>query len=78
MAAAGDERDVHTRHLKYFLELSGEAEPSLKGPAHIEAWLARLNEERDNLRTTLRWADKTDLEAGLYISGGGDRAKMGV
>jgi predicted ATPase/DNA-binding SARP family transcriptional activator len=66
---ASEEDKVRTRHLKYFLQLTGEAEPSLKGPAQIEVWMARLNEERDNLRTALRWADKTDLEAGLYISG---------
>jgi predicted ATPase/DNA-binding SARP family transcriptional activator len=66
---ASKEDEVHTRHLKYFLRLSGEAEPSLKGPAQIEVWMARLNEERDNLRAALRWADKTDVEAGLYISG---------
>ena len=35
----------------------------------MEEWLTRLNEERHNLRAALRWADKTDLEAGLYISG---------
>jgi predicted ATPase/DNA-binding SARP family transcriptional activator len=66
---ASEEDKVRTRHLKYFLQLTGEAELSLKGPAQIEVWMARLNEERDNLRTALRWADKTDLEAGLYISG---------
>ena len=65
----GEEDEVRTRHLKYFLQLSREAEPSLKGPTQIEVWMARLNEERDNLRAALRWADKTDLEAGLYISG---------
>ena len=69
MVEAGEEKQVHTRHLSYFLALSAQAEPSLKGPVHIEEWLARLNEERDNLRAALRWADKTDREAGLYISG---------
>jgi predicted ATPase/DNA-binding SARP family transcriptional activator len=58
---AGEEAKVRTRHLKYFLQLSREAEPSLKGPAQIEVWRARLNEERDNLRAALRWADKTDV-----------------
>jgi tetratricopeptide (TPR) repeat protein len=69
LSETSEEDEVRTRHLKYFLQLSGEAEPSLKGPAQIEVWMARLNDERDNLRAALRWADKTDLEAGLYISG---------
>lgn len=69
MVEAGEEAEVHTRHLTYFLRLSAEAEPALKGPVEIEGWLVRLNEERDNLRAAMRWATKTDLEAGLYISG---------
>ncbi len=66
---AGEEESIRTRHLKYFLQLSEDAEPALKGPTQMEEWLTRLNEERDNLRTALGWADKTDLETGLYISG---------
>jgi tetratricopeptide (TPR) repeat protein len=69
LVKAGEEAEVHTRHLQYFLRLSEEAEPGLKGPAQIEEWLVRLNEERDNLRAALRWAGKTDVEAGLYITG---------
>jgi tetratricopeptide (TPR) repeat protein len=30
--------------------------------------MARLNDEQDNIRVTLGWADKTDVEAGLYLS----------
>jgi predicted ATPase len=66
---ASEEDEVRTRHLRYFLQLAEKAEPALKGPAQIEVWLARLNEERDNLRAALKWADKTNTEAGLYISG---------
>jgi len=61
------EEDIRTRHLHYFLQLSEEAEPALKGPAQIE-WMARLNDERDNIRAALTWADQTDIKAGLYIS----------
>jgi predicted ATPase/DNA-binding XRE family transcriptional regulator len=65
---AGEEENIRTRHLKYFLLFSEQAEPALKGPTQIE-WFARLNHERDNLRAALEWADKTDPEAGLYLSG---------
>jgi predicted ATPase/DNA-binding XRE family transcriptional regulator len=68
LAQAGEEENICTRHLKYFLQFSEQAEPALKGPTQIE-WFARLNDERDNLRAALEWADKTDAEAGLYLSG---------
>src|SRR5689334_10843357 len=63
-----NEATIRTRHLKYFLRLSELAEPALRGPAQIE-WTARLNDERDNIRGALEWADKTDVEAGLLLSG---------
>ncbi len=67
LAKSGTDENIRTRHLKYFLELSEQAEPALRGPAQIE-WMARLNDERDNIRAALAWADKTDVEAGLYMS----------
>jgi tetratricopeptide (TPR) repeat protein len=30
--------------------------------------MSRLNDERDNIRAALEWADKTDVEAGLYLA----------
>jgi len=68
LVESGEEENIRTRHLKYFLGLSEQAEPALRGPAQVE-WYARLNEERDNIRAALEWADNTDVEAGLYISG---------
>ena len=65
---AGEEVNIRTRHLKYYLQLLERAEPEFKTPAQIE-WNARLNDERDNIRAALEWADNTDVEAGLYISG---------
>jgi len=64
---AGEEENIRTRHLKYFLQFSEQAEPALKGPTQIE-WYARLNDERDNIRAALEWADQIDVEAGLYLS----------
>jgi predicted ATPase len=65
---AGEEENIRTQHLKYYLQLLEQAEPEFKTPAQIE-WNARLNDERDNIRTALEWAGNTDVEAGLYISG---------
>jgi len=68
LAESGEEENIRTRHLKYFLELSKQAEPALRGPTQIE-WMSCLNDEHDNIRAALEWADKSDVEAGLYIAG---------
>ena len=65
---SSEKENIRTQHLNYFLRVSEQAEPALKGPTQME-WMSRLNDERDNIRTALEWADKTDLEAGLYLSG---------
>jgi tetratricopeptide (TPR) repeat protein len=62
------EAKIRTRHLKYFLALSEQAELALRGPEQAE-WYARLDDDRDNIRAALQWADKTDVEAGLFLSG---------
>lgn len=67
LVAAGEEELIRARHLKYFLQLSEQAEQGLAGPAQME-WSARLDHERDNIRAVLEWADKTDAEAGLFLS----------
>lgn len=61
-------KDVRTRHMKHFLRIAEQAEAALRGPAQSE-WHARLNQERDNLRAALQWADQTSVEAGLLLSG---------
>lgn len=64
---SGDKNRLHTWHLGYFLGLAEQAELELRGPSLVD-WMERLNEERNNLRIALHWADKIDVEAGLYLS----------
>jgi predicted ATPase/DNA-binding SARP family transcriptional activator len=64
---ASEEKQIRSRHLNYFLHFSEQAETALKGPSQI-AWYARLNDERENIRAALEWADQTDVQAGLYLS----------
>jgi len=40
----GEEKNIYRSHLKYFLELSEQAEPALRGPTQME-WQTRLNDE---------------------------------
>ena len=64
---AGEEREIRTRHLKYFLKLSEEIEQGLVGPQQLE-WFALTNDERNNLHSAMEHAYRTDVESGLYIS----------
>jgi predicted ATPase/DNA-binding XRE family transcriptional regulator len=68
----GEEKNIRSRHLNYFRELSELADPALHGPHQME-WYNRLTDERDNLRVALAHASGSDasiadLEAGLSIS----------
>jgi tetratricopeptide (TPR) repeat protein len=64
---SGDKNILHTWHLNYFLGLAERAELELRGPALVD-WMERLNDERNNFRIALHWADQIDVEAGLYLS----------
>ncbi len=67
LSETGTEQDIHNRHLGYFLNLSEQAETTLKGPAQME-WTNRLEDESDNFRVALAWAIRNDVEAGSYLS----------
>ena len=60
--------EVRRRHLDWFVSLAQNAEPELRGSAQ-EAWLERLERERDNLQTALVWAEEKDPEKGLRLGG---------
>ncbi|HMD80882.1 MAG TPA: tetratricopeptide repeat protein, partial [Anaerolineales bacterium] len=64
---SGDKNKLHTWHLGYFLGLAERAEVALRGPSLVD-WMERLNDERNNFRIALHWADQIDVEAGLYLS----------
>jgi predicted ATPase len=65
---ASEQEFIRDRHLEYFLELSRQFEPALHGEDQLW-WLERLYVERDNFRAALQWAAKTNVQAGLYLSG---------
>ncbi len=59
--------EVRDSHLVYFANLSGEAEPHLRGKGQIE-WCERLDQELDNLRAALEWSFSSRIELGLKIA----------
>jgi predicted ATPase/DNA-binding SARP family transcriptional activator len=66
---AGDLATTQNSHLSYFLGLAEEAELGLYG-AQQHQWIARLEENHDNLRAALQWAlENGDVESSARFSG---------
>jgi predicted ATPase/DNA-binding CsgD family transcriptional regulator len=55
LAASGEAEDTRRAHAHYYVALAEEAEPKMTG-AEQPVWLARLEQEHDNLRAALAWA----------------------
>jgi non-specific serine/threonine protein kinase len=70
LEASGEDEDARRRHAAFFLMLTQEAEPELRG--HQQAsWLDRLEAEHDNLRAALSWAlDSEEAATALGLSVG--------
>jgi non-specific serine/threonine protein kinase len=69
LQASGEEVAARDQHLGWCLALAEEAEPALVGPEK-GLWLARLDQEHDNLRAALRWAGSRGKgESGLRLAG---------
>jgi predicted ATPase/serine/threonine protein kinase len=68
LAAAGEEPAVRRSHAQYFMHLA-EAGALALGGADQAYWLYRLEQEHDNLRTALDWAEQAgEAETALRTS----------
>ncbi len=69
LKASGEAEAVQRQQAIFFLRLSEEAEPKIRGPEQ-STWRARLEAEQDNLRAALRWTlESQEVEMGLQLVG---------
>ncbi len=61
LVARGEVERIRRRHAQYFVELAEAAEPHLRGEGQA-SWLARLEDDHDNLRAAMEWCRNTDPE----------------
>jgi non-specific serine/threonine protein kinase len=61
LVAGGEVEEIRRRHARYFVDLAEAAEPQLRGPDQA-SWLARLEDDHDNLRAAMEWCRATDPE----------------
>jgi non-specific serine/threonine protein kinase len=68
LVSLGEEPGARTRHARQYAGLAARAAPLLSGPEQL-AWLARLEQERDNLRVALAWTtEHGDVDDGLRLA----------
>jgi tetratricopeptide (TPR) repeat protein len=69
LAHAGGMDAAQRRHVAFYVALAERAEPELIGAEQV-VWLARLDQEHDNLRAALRWTiERGEAELGLRLAG---------
>ena len=65
---SGEDAQIRTRHLDFFLRLAEEVEPKLRGPAQYDG-LKRLEIAHDNLRSALEWSTSAGyVERGMRLA----------
>jgi predicted ATPase len=65
LAESGEQEEVRRRHAEHFRDLAEEAERHLTRQDRV-VWLGRLEDEHNNLRAALDWAERTqDADTGL-------------
>jgi predicted ATPase/DNA-binding CsgD family transcriptional regulator/Tfp pilus assembly protein PilF len=69
LASSGEIERTRRAHAAYYLQLSEEAEPELRGPQQA-MWFNGLEDEHDNFRAALGWAlENGEVEIGLRLVG---------
>ena len=57
---------IRNKHLAYFVKLAKQAEPELYRSNQV-LWINKLDDDLDNIRAALEWAQVTDTGSGLQL-----------
>ena len=71
LSSSRETEETRRKHARYYLALAEAGQPELMvgKEEEWEEWLARLEEEHDNLRAALRWAiDSQEVETGARLT----------
>ena len=63
-----EKAELQRRHACYFLAFAENAEVELRSAEQVQ-WASRLDEEHDNLRAALEWAEEHDPDTLLRLAG---------
>ena len=77
LQARAEAGPARPRHAAWYLALAEEAAPALAGP-DAASWLARLDDEHDNLRAALGWARRAGRRADRAAAGRRARPVLGA
>jgi predicted ATPase/class 3 adenylate cyclase len=67
LADSPDEETMRARHSEFWVGFAEAAEPRLQRSEQV-AWLARLDDDHDNMRAALRWSlDRDEIEPALRL-----------
>jgi predicted ATPase/class 3 adenylate cyclase len=67
LGEASESPGIQRRHAQYYLRLAEQGEGALRGGGQSE-WLRRLDQELDNFRAALVWAQEEDPALGLRLA----------
>jgi predicted ATPase len=68
LEARGELDELRQRHALYFLAFAENADEELRSAEQVQ-WASRLDEEHDNLRAALAWAEDHDPDTLLRLAG---------